>query len=84
MDTGMLWFDNDPKLDVLCKVQKAATYYKNKYGEEPNLCFVHPSMMADAKTNSGFVVVRSNTTMLPNHFWIGVHYSESSNLCQFL
>jgi hypothetical protein len=79
VDTGLLWFDNDPKLDVLRKVQKAAAYYKHKYGEEPNLCFVHPSMMKEGKTNSGSVVVCSNTTTLPNHFWIGVHYSEATN-----
>ena len=72
MDTGMLWFDNDPKLDILSKVQKAAAYYQEKYGKEPNLCFVHPSMIADMKTDTGSVTVCSKTTILPHHFWIGV------------
>ena len=72
MDLGMLWFDNDPKLDVLSKVQRAAAYYQEKYGKEPNLCFVHPSMIAEMKANSGSVAVCSNATILPHHFWIGV------------
>lgn len=72
MDIGMLWFDNDPKSDVLSKVQKAAAYYLAKYGENPNLCFVHPSMLPEANTTADGISVRSNHTMLPNHFWIGV------------
>ena len=72
MDIGMLWFDNDPKLDVLSKVMKAAAYYRSKYGEEPNLCFVHPSMIPDVKTRAGKIAVQTNNTVLPHHFWIGV------------
>lgn len=78
----MLWFDNDPKLDLRNKVQKAADYYKNKYGQEPNLCFVHPSMIPEVKTEAGSVSVCSNSTMLPHHFWIGVHQPEESNPVQ--
>ncbi|MFW5714215.1 MAG: hypothetical protein ACOCYU_06040 [Brevefilum sp.] len=72
MDIGMLWFDNDPQSDVASKVQKAAAYYRKKYGENPNLCFVHPSMIPKTKAESGAISICSNTTMLPNHFWIGV------------
>ena len=30
MNTGMLWFDNDPKVDILTKIQRATEYYQNK------------------------------------------------------
>ena len=73
MEIGMLWFDNDPKSDVTSKVRKAADYYRQKYGESPNLCFVHPSMIPEDKTDTGEISVRINQTMLPHHFWIGVH-----------
>ena len=79
MDVGMLWFDNDPKLDLLSKVQKAAAHYRDKYGQEPNLCFVHPSMLVETKNQTGSVAVRSITTMLPHHFWIGVHHNDGTN-----
>jgi hypothetical protein len=44
MNLGMLWFDNDPKVTLDVKVQRAAAYYQHKYGRTPTLCFVHPSM----------------------------------------
>ena len=45
MDIGMLWFDNDKKSDYEAKIERAATYYRDKYGKAPNLCFVHPCMI---------------------------------------
>ncbi len=72
MDIGMLWFDNDPKSDLGTKISRAAAYYQHKYGESPNLCFVHPSMIPEQKETAGEIEVCSNHSMLPNHFWIGV------------
>ena len=72
MDIGMLWFDNDPKADLQAKVNKAAAYYRKKYGEDPNLCFVHPSMLAEAKAMIGDITLCPNGSMLPHHFWMGV------------
>lgn len=45
MNLGMLWFDNDPNMVITAKVARAAKYYENKYGAQPTLCFVHPSML---------------------------------------
>jgi hypothetical protein len=84
MNIGMLWFDNDTKSELTVRVERAAAYYRTKYGRTPNLCFVHPSMLASAGAQastepgkkSGFaagVEVRSNRSVLPNHFWIGVN-----------
>lgn len=72
MEIGMLWFDNDPKSDLASKVNRAAAYYRGKYGEEPTLCFVHPSMISDRKTRAGAISIRSSVTVLPHHLWIGV------------
>ena len=46
MNIGMLWFDNDPRVGLELKVARAADYYCTKYGRKPDLCFVHPSMLA--------------------------------------
>jgi hypothetical protein len=94
MNIGMLWFDNDPKLNLDTKVERAVAYYRDKYGKTPTLCFVHPSMLPTAtlaaknggskengiESNSrteryvtAGVEVRSNRSVLPNHFWIGVN-----------
>ncbi len=90
MNVGMLWFDNDPKSGLGSKVARAAAYYRNKYGKTPTLCFVHPSMLtasvpaggeasaSDKGILTGGVEVRSNPSVLPNHFWIGVNGSQES------
>jgi hypothetical protein len=84
MNIGMLWFDNDPKAEFEVKIQRAASYYRDKYGKIPTMCFVHPSMLPKtavvqdngATQSEGFksagLEVRGTRSVLPNHFWIGV------------
>lgn len=88
MDVGMLWFDNDKQANFDIKVSRAVTYYQKKYGQKPNLCFVNPSMLPTnggqsqlpknkpaAKTED--VEIRGSSSMLPNHFWIGINRQKS-------
>ncbi len=83
MDVGMLWFDNDKKANLQVKVARAVSYYQKKYGQAPNLCFVHPSMLSGAQNGSAAhkkkkgvrtkgVEIRPSKSLLPNHFWLGV------------
>ena len=71
MDIGMLWFDNDPKTDLATKLTKASSYYLKKYGQVPNLCFVHPSMIGQASNSPKDMEIRQNPVIRPNHFWLG-------------
>lgn len=71
MVTGMLWFDNDPKLDLTAKIIKAAEFYKRKYGTKPDLCFVHPSMVKNDSFGRNGIEIRTNNRVLPHHFWLG-------------
>jgi hypothetical protein len=73
MNSGMLWFDNDPKVDVSSKISKAAEYYQRKYGQAPDLCFVHPSMVKTGDIKPNKIEVRTKRSVLPHHFWIGIH-----------
>jgi len=75
MNVGMLWFDNDSKVDLVARIQRAASYYRDKYGRTPNLCFVHPSMMGSTpiSTNGSGIEVRTTRSVLPNHFWLGIN-----------
>jgi hypothetical protein len=87
MDIGMLWFDNDRQADFDVKVNRAVSYYHDKYGQKPNLCFVNPSMIAANGNNAskskkaskvfGDVEIRGSNSMLPNHFWIGINRQKS-------
>ena len=76
MNVGMLWFDNDPRTALMVKVARAADYYRKKYGLAPDLCLVHPSMLAEPRPDliegpSGMVAVRPNRIIQPGHLWIG-------------
>lgn len=76
MNVGMLWFDNDPHTALMAKVARAADYYRRKYGLVPDLCLVHPSMLAESRPDlvegrAGKVAVRPNRAILPGHLWIG-------------
>jgi hypothetical protein len=76
MNIGMLWFDNDPRTTLTVKVRRAADYYRQKYGQVPDLCLVHPSMLSGLHLDpiegiSGKVAVRPNRLIQPGHFWIG-------------
>lgn len=72
MNTGMLWFDNDPKVDIRIKIQRASEYYQKKYGQNPNLVYVHPSMLPKEPVQNGRLEVKPNRAVLPDHFWIGM------------
>jgi len=88
MNIGMLWFDNDPKVEIEVKIERASRYYRDKYGKSPNLCYVHPTMVttksveaAQPELRAGGITIRTSRSVLPNHFWIGVNgtstFSES-------
>lgn len=89
MKIGMLWFDNDTKTAFDTRIERAATYYRTKYGKEPTLCYIHPSMLPsedqetdDTSASRGRqhagLEVRTHPTVQPNHFWIGVNGSNGS------
>ena len=71
MNIGMLWFDNDPKVDLPQKVTRAADYYRKKYGEAPTLCYINPAMLEKGETGAGKIEVKTSPTIMPNHLWIG-------------
>ena len=77
METGMLWFDNDPKKSLNLKIQQAVDYYRNKYGCSPNLCLVNPGNLVKSNQPSetsslGSVMIRPFRSVLPGHLWIGM------------
>ena len=80
MNIGMLWFDNDSKAELTTRIERAAHYYREKYGKQPNICFVHPSMVKTVPSDDanktvvrGEIELRTSKSVLPNHFWIGIN-----------
>lgn len=73
MLTGMLWFDNS-QTALTVKIQKAVDYYHKKYGRNPDLCLVHPSMLDknQRQLEINKLTVRPYRPVLPGHIWIGI------------
>ncbi len=75
MDIGMLWYDDSPT-GLKDRVERAADYYNEKHGRQPNLCFVHPDMLKTEEGKARGVVIRKGKGVMPGHFWIGVDESQ--------
>ncbi len=72
MNEGMLWLDLNPGLDLVKKVQRAIHYYQHKYGILPDLCLVHPSMLADVQPEQMPIAIRPYRFLAPGYLWIGL------------
>jgi len=79
MQTGLLWFDNNPSRELAAKVQDAAGRYREKFGAVPTTCYVNEGALGvqdrvvslpNAPGKALRLIPASN--ILPNHFWIGV------------
>lgn len=75
MRVGMLWLDADVKRTLEEKVERAALYYRDKYGQSPDLCLVNTSTFPEEEITVGAVKVQRAKNVLPHHFWVG----QSSN-----
>lgn len=75
MDIGMLWFDDDPKRDLEAKVANAVKHYREKFGQQPTVCYVHPSMLSEPATMAN-VLVKPSRTVMHGHLWIGVQHQQ--------
>ncbi|MGD2251951.1 MAG: hypothetical protein PVF70_03440 [Anaerolineales bacterium] len=71
MRIGMLWFDDGPQ-SLQERLARAVDYYTEKYGRAPTLCMVHPQTLNEGDCAASGVEVREATSVMPNHFWLGV------------
>ncbi len=70
MKQGLVWYDNDPKKSLDQKVTEAAVRYKEKFGVEPNVCYVHPSHLESNRATIAKLRVIRAGQVLPNHLWL--------------
>lgn len=72
---GMLWFDNDPKIDVQEKIAKARSYYARKFCMCPTWVEVNPAQIRGEESqrisDELKIAVRVSHKVMPNHFWLG-------------
>lgn len=72
MEIGMLWLDDDKKLTLDEKINRAADYYQRKYGQTPDICLVNSAALKVEK-KVGRIKVKPVGHVLPHHFWVGVN-----------
>ncbi len=77
MNVGMLWLDPDTGRSLEEKVLRAATYYQEKYGQSPQLCYVNVRALAEP-TTVGSVQVKPANNVLPSHLWLGIEAQDVS------
>lgn len=68
---GLLWYDDNPGLDLGEKLRPAVRRYVGKFDRQPDTCYVHPSTMNGKRAITvGDVTVRAGKATLRHHFLI--------------
>ena len=71
MDIGMLWFD-DSSRTLKEKVERAVSFYAEKYGQAPTLCLINPAGLNGKEGEVKGVTIRPARSVMPHHLWVGV------------
>src|SRR3954464_9663938 len=71
MHVGLMWYDKDPKISFVQKIEEAAERYRDRFGVEPNTCYVNPTTLPEGAVVPG-LELRVRPTIRPHHLWIGV------------
>jgi hypothetical protein len=75
----MLWYDDDKVRTLTQKIERAAAYYRAKYGRAATECYVNPVMLGAGSPESvSGVRLVSSRTVIKNHFWLGVGEPETA------
>jgi hypothetical protein len=75
--TGLLWLDADKKRDLAEKVARAVDRYHYKFGEHPDVCYVHPSALDNGLIELDGVRVIPATNVLKHHFFVGINGKDT-------
>lgn len=68
----LVWYDESAKKSAAEKIQEAIAAYAARFATAPNLVLVNSVDQVEV----GGVLVRSERTVQPNNFWVGMHSDE--------
>jgi hypothetical protein len=74
---GLLWYDGDRKRTLSGKIERAVQRYQAKFGQRPNICYVHQGSLEQETEWQGVRIV-GVANVLPDHFWVGVSSPQRS------
>ena len=72
MEVGELFYIENPSLNLEERVLWAAERYQKKFGQQPTLCMLHPSLLKAGQKRLGRLRLEAKKSVLPNYLWIGV------------
>ena len=72
MREGLLWFDNDPAVQLKDKIQQAAKRYKARLKRKPTVCYLSPEQFSTDLTTVSGIIVKPAAYICPDYLWIGV------------
>lgn len=78
MELGELFYIPDARLGLEARVLWAASRYQKKYGQQPTLCMLHPSLLGSGRKRLGRLRLEARKSVLPNYLWIGVSADEDT------
>jgi hypothetical protein len=72
MEVGELFYIENPSLNLEERVLWAAKRYQKKFGQQPTLCMLHPSLLKGGQKRLGRLRLEAKKSVLPNYLWIGI------------
>ena len=72
---GLLWHDSGSE-DLAWKLARAVRRYRARFGNKPNVCYVHPALLPNGDRKVAGVLVRPSSRVLRHHFWLGLEQTE--------
>lgn len=72
MNVGMMWFDADKQRSLERRIGRAVSYYQEKYGRQPTICFLNPGTAGQQPPAVDGLQLQTSASVLPDHFWLGV------------
>ena len=72
MREGLLWFDNDPTVQLKDKIRQAAKRYKIRLNRAPTVCYLSAEQFSADLATIGGIAVKPATYIRPHYLWIGV------------
>jgi hypothetical protein len=71
MELGELFRIEDQRMNLEQRVLWAAERYQRRYGQQPTLCLLHPSLLEGAQARMGALRLVGKKSVLPNYLWLG-------------
>ena len=72
MTTGMLYCDDEMGTANRESIRKAIQYFRDRFGEEPNICYLNPELVVEKQKEPSTVEYLFTGILEPNQIWLGV------------